>query len=139
VPRPHSRSLRLICSLLGACALSAGAQTAIQPGSIVGTFNAAGFASNAGEVIFTVPGDRNARVTDVKVHHLGSVSQLCQPMLVMGATDTYFPINQPKQSVIQALNTGYGLVPGQTVRAYNNECTASSIYVEIRGFYFTIP
>lgn len=117
-----------------ALAAPAFAQVAIQPGSIVGTFNAAGFSGNT---IFTVPGDRNARVTDVRVHNFDA-AQLCHVQVILGSTATYFSVSTASQTNHYNITSGYGLLPGNTVVVNNNGCATGSIYVEIRGFYFTL-
>jgi hypothetical protein len=124
-----------------ACPL-AWAQTAIQPGSIVGTFSAQNYVpANGGSstVIYTVPGDRAARVTDVLATTYGlSGDPVCQAAITMGGT--LFFIRVPRDTyVVVPLQTGYGVTAGGTVTLNPGNCGGNDLYIQIRGFNFTIP
>ena len=132
------RLLHAACFAFAAFAAPAYAQVAIQPGTIVGTFDAQGFSSGSGNVIFTVPMDRAARVTDVRVHNF-TAAQQCHVMVTFNATNTFFSVNSASETKHYNISSGYGMVSGTTAKVTNNGCADASIYVEIRGFYFTIP
>jgi hypothetical protein len=134
------RLLSLSIVSLGLASGSAIAQTAIQPGSIVGTFNAIEYvpAQSAQSLltIYTVPGDRNARVTDIVASSYSDV--VCYVQVQFGATYFYFSV--PPRSVQSFhMQTGYGMTPGTNLVLAPGSCPAFAVLIQFRGFHFTIP
>lgn len=126
----------VVLAILGSIAFPALAQTAIQPGSIVGTFNVQGYIPAS--PFYTVPGDRAARVTDIMVSNY-HVTDTCYGGIGFGNGVALYFILGPLKNERFSLNTGYGLTPGQYIYLSYTGGTCTSTYVHIRGFHFTIP
>ena len=127
------RYLALFASALALLAPAAWSQTAIQPGTITGTFDALGYLHNYA-AIYTVPEGKIARVTDL--HFINYSSSACQAYMNFGPTQRWFII-PAYSSVAIPLNTGFGLLAGQQVSGAS--CGAGTVALQLRGFYFTIP
>jgi hypothetical protein len=131
---------QLAAAAAASVAVCAHAQTAIQPGSIVGTFTATGFSET--NTFFTVPGDRNARVTDIVLTNYSPAA--CYFYLVIAGSTLY--LNAQPGSTILSFNSGWGMVAGAAMSGTAGAapmCTGSpspqEVYVTVRGFYFTVP
>jgi hypothetical protein len=111
------------------------AQTALQPGSIVGTFQGGDYFGGS-SVIYTVPMDRNARVTDVIVTNYHTAT--CNGAMTFGSAILYFRA-APDASLVLPLNSGFGVTSGNTVALSATNCPAFTLYAQVRGFNFTIP
>ena len=89
--------LSLAALVLGCAASTAWSQTAIQPGTIVGSFYGLQyFAQSTNVPVYTTPPDRAARVTDIIVTNYHTLS--CKGSLRIGLNDLYFAVT-PGQSL----------------------------------------
>jgi hypothetical protein len=127
---------RLAAVSLLAVAPAAVAQTAIQPGTITGTFHGKALYFGENMVLYTVPAGRNARVTDIIVSNHGVAA--CTMSFYFGQQDFYVLV-QPGAMAHLPLLTGIGLLSGQSVSLFPDQVPCEGAFVQIRGFTFTIP
>ena len=121
--------------LLALCCLAPAAwsQTAIQPGTITGTFDALGYLHGY-TPIYTVPEGKIARVTDL--HFINYSDANCMAYMNFGPTQRWFYV-PARASLVVPLNTGFGMLSGQAVSGAS--CGSGTVALQLRGFYFTIP
>src|SRR5687768_10769804 len=98
---------KLILSLVAAGFASvAWSQTAIQPGTITGTFDAQGYLTNYA-AFYTVPEGKTARITDL--HFTNYSTSNCLAYMNFGPIQRWYYV-PPTASVIIPLNTGFGML-----------------------------
>ena len=123
---------------LAAFAGEAAAQVAVQPGTIVGTFQASmQLSSTSINNLYTAPADRHARITDIVVLNESNAACLAAIIIPGGAYIWLYPA--PGATTVIPLNSGIGVTAGSAVQAYASTCASNVILLWVRGFNFTIP
>ena len=130
--------LGITAFVLAGLAADAAAQVAIQPGSIVGTFQAIAQLQENEHLVYTAPQDRHARITDIIATNFSA--NACLFYLSVAGNNLWLQLPAAVTTVVVPLNSGIGLTAGTSITAHKNVgCTPNQAMVQVRGFHFTIP